>query len=80
MRTEVTKRTAERTKDNEGINGGNEHIHREIWEGDEGARSMEKGGQTVAARKRKREREREKEKEMGTLRKPICPFISGRLN
>jgi hypothetical protein len=77
----VTKRRAERTMDNEGVNGGNERIRREVYKGDEDARrSMGKGGQTVAEREKKKERERERVKETSTLRKPICAFISGRLN
>lgn len=69
----MTKRTARRTEDNEGVNGRNAYIARygketkarEVWRKED---------------KRWRTREREREKKMGTLRKPICPFISGRLN
>jgi len=55
--TEVTKRTAERTEDNEGVNRGNAYIARK----DEGPRSMEKGESTVAAsRKEKKERKKKR--------------------
>lgn len=67
----MTKRTAKRTVDNEGVNGRNAYIARY---------GKETKAREVWRKEDKRWLQEREEKKVGTLRKPICPFISGRLN
>lgn len=72
----MTKRTAKETADNEGVDRRNERIYREMYRKEMKAkRSEERRDNEGEERERGRGRW-----QRGTLRKPICPFISGRLN